>query len=561
MRRPEFPTRRNLALLVVSFLLIFTVQIGLQVANHGYTSEFARTYDEAGHYVTGLMVHDFIAGLDWRTPMAFAENYYLHYPKVALGHWPPFYYLIQATWTLLFSPSRTSIMILMALLTSLLALIIGSSLRREFGWWAGMGGGLLFLALPLVQANTSVLMLEVCLALFAFLAAISFGKYLDTESSRWAAGFTIFAVLAIMTKANGLALGLLPPLAFLIMRRYRLLRRPSFWIPAVIVIVVCGPWYWLTLDMLKNGILEQSPTLDYTLAAIPTFSQHLLLSVGIGILALAGVGVFSKIVLPFGDDAVEGKWVALFGLLLATVVFHWIVPASFEPRHLVPALPPTICLAVAGLAYLVDTLPPHGQHRALKALVLSTLAIAAFLIQTFSTPRRPWHGFDRAAAAILGQPDLDGSVLLIASDPAGEGAFISEVAVREARPGHFVLRGSKAFSKSRWDGTEYQSYFDTSDAMRDFLHQTPIGVLVVDRSVPPRYVTPDQRLLWTTLEESREDWDLMTTFSLVRNGIVIPDAIHVYVQRGHQTRERHPIHVDLTEMLGRQIGSKGTDRR
>ena len=38
--------------------------------------------------------------------MAFAENYYLHYPEVAMGHWPPGFYLLQAVWTLLFPTQR-----------------------------------------------------------------------------------------------------------------------------------------------------------------------------------------------------------------------------------------------------------------------------------------------------------------------------------------------------------------------------------------------------------------------------------------------------------------------
>lgn len=561
MRWCRSPTRMDLAYLVVSFLLIFTLQIGFQVANHSYSSEFARTYDEAGHYVTGLMIHDFIAGLDWLTPMAFAENYYIHYPKVALGHWPPGYYLLQAAWTLMFSTSRMSIMVLMALLASLLGLAICLSLKREFGRWAGIGGGLLFVALPLVQANTSVLMLEVFLALSSFLAAISFARYLETEKPLWAAGFTLFAVLAIMTKANGLTLGLVPPLAVLLTRRFRVLRRPSFWIPAALVVALCGPWYWLTLDMLKNGILEQSPTWRYTLAAIPTFSHHLVHSMGLGLFALAGIGFFAKIILPFTRRDVQDRWGALGSLLLAGLIFHWIVPASFEPRHLVSVVPPTVCFVIAGAARLATILPPTDQRVLSKTVLISILAIAISLSEILSTPRRPWFGFGSVAAAVLSLPDLESSVLLISSDPAGEGAFISEVAVREQRPGHFVLRGSKAFSNSRWDGTSYEPYFETTEAMWEFLRGTPIGVVVADRTVPPRYATPDQQLLWDTLAETAADWDLMATFSLIRNGVEHNDAIQVYVQKGHQARQRQSIRVNLTEMLGRHVEFSDTQDR
>jgi hypothetical protein len=529
------------------------------VANHGYTSEFARTYYEAGHYVTGLMTHDFIGGLDWTSPMAFAESYYIHYPKVAIGHWPPVHYLIQAAWTLTFSPSRTSLMVLMALLASVLAMVICLTLRREFGIWAGLGGGLLFVALPLIQANTSVLMLEVCLALFAFLAALSFGEYLETEKSRWAVSFTIFATLAIMTKANGLALGLIPPLAVILTRRRRLLRLPSFWIPAAVVVVLCGPWYWLTLDMLKNGVLAQSPQWAYTRAAVPAFSSQLVHSVGLGLSALAGVGFFAKIIRPGRQGTLEGRWAAIASLLLATLVFHWIVPADFEPRHLILALPPMICFLSAGIMYLAKRVPLYDFEPAPKAVLLSVLAVAVFLTQTFSIPGAPWQGYGAVAAEILSRQDLENSVFLISSDTEGEGAFVSEVALRESRPGHFVLRGSKALSNSRWDGSSYQPYFETTDEMWGFLRETPVGVVVADRSVPPRYQTPDQQVLWDTLDVTAAHWTLLGTYPLIRDGTEYPEAIQVYAQKGHQTRRRKALRINLTEMLGRQIEINDAD--
>ena len=52
--------------------------------------------------MTGLMVRDYIAAGFPDSPFRFAENYYLHYPKVAIGHWPPVFYSIQAAWMLIF---------------------------------------------------------------------------------------------------------------------------------------------------------------------------------------------------------------------------------------------------------------------------------------------------------------------------------------------------------------------------------------------------------------------------------------------------------------------------
>src|SRR4051794_28093637 len=77
-------------------LLFLAVTVLLQWLSGTYQSDFGGYADEPAHYVTGLMVHDYIAtGFPGR-PQQYAENYYLHYPKVALGHWPPVFYLMQA---------------------------------------------------------------------------------------------------------------------------------------------------------------------------------------------------------------------------------------------------------------------------------------------------------------------------------------------------------------------------------------------------------------------------------------------------------------------------------
>ena len=88
--------------------------VALQWSAGAYRSEFGAHPDESAHYVTGLMVRQYVAGRAPQPPFAFARAYYEHYPKVAIGHWPPAFYLLQTGWTLLFSASRISVLLLMA---------------------------------------------------------------------------------------------------------------------------------------------------------------------------------------------------------------------------------------------------------------------------------------------------------------------------------------------------------------------------------------------------------------------------------------------------------------
>src|SRR5579864_989864 len=90
--------RAALCLLPI-FCASVALTIGLQWRGNAYQSEWSGTEDEAAHYVTGLMVHDYIRDGLPASPLGYARRYYEHYPKVAIGHWPPVFYILQAAWT------------------------------------------------------------------------------------------------------------------------------------------------------------------------------------------------------------------------------------------------------------------------------------------------------------------------------------------------------------------------------------------------------------------------------------------------------------------------------
>ncbi|MGB6075548.1 MAG: hypothetical protein WBG29_07920, partial [Candidatus Acidiferrales bacterium] len=83
------------------WLILLVPVLCLQWYDHAFLGEFGGYPDEPAHYVTGLMFHDYFASLHYFSPLQFAENYYVHYPKVGIGHWPPVFYLLQAFWTLI----------------------------------------------------------------------------------------------------------------------------------------------------------------------------------------------------------------------------------------------------------------------------------------------------------------------------------------------------------------------------------------------------------------------------------------------------------------------------
>ena len=91
-------SRRNLAQGAGIFTLFLVLTTVLQWSNGAFYSEFAGDADEPSHYVTGLMVRDYLAQLAPAPPMEYAEAYYIHYPRVAMGHWPPMFYAVEGVW-------------------------------------------------------------------------------------------------------------------------------------------------------------------------------------------------------------------------------------------------------------------------------------------------------------------------------------------------------------------------------------------------------------------------------------------------------------------------------
>src|SRR5208283_5155063 len=101
--------------LAICSVLVALLAAG-QFTSGAYRSDFSATSDEPAHVVSSLMVREYLAHHLFENPLRFAENYYVHFPKVAIGHWPPLFYCAEAIWTLVFGASRATLLLLILLL-------------------------------------------------------------------------------------------------------------------------------------------------------------------------------------------------------------------------------------------------------------------------------------------------------------------------------------------------------------------------------------------------------------------------------------------------------------
>ncbi len=70
-------------------------------------NEYTGFPDEAAHYVSSLLIENYITNGEIEHPLAYAKDYYYHYPKVAIGHWPPVMYGMLAIWFIIFRHFQT----------------------------------------------------------------------------------------------------------------------------------------------------------------------------------------------------------------------------------------------------------------------------------------------------------------------------------------------------------------------------------------------------------------------------------------------------------------------
>ncbi len=538
--RPDTrPANRRLRISVIAFFFsAWLLATALQVAGGCYRADFDGHPDEAAHYITGLMVHDYLLSGNLLHPMAYAENYYVHYPKVAIGHWPPMFYVVQALWMLLFGTSRVSILLLMSAITGGTAAVMFFAGRLLAGPWWSAGAAAVFVCVPMVQANTGMVMAESLLALGGLLAAYFFGRYLETGEVKHAISFGAWSAITILVKGNGWALALLPPLALVLSHQWRKLLDWRLWSAAPVAALVI-PWQILTMRMVENG-WEWPWGLSYIRASVSSFGPAIAGTLGLGILLLVLLGLLGLVFPRLNEPRCVPMLSSIGALALATLLFHAVVPANIEGRRLILALPAMLLMAAYGVARL-------GQLAGSRLATGLALAAAAwFALRVFTIPQKPADcSSDQARLAMELAPGSSDR-LLVAGSSSSEGAFIAEVAQREKRPGRFVLRASKVLMDSAWSGAGATLRYSVGMAEQE-LESWGIRAIVIGPDGSESL--PSLTLARSIVNAYPDRWKPVA--SLIRCG----NAPSVFRYARPLRPDPSPVEADLSRMLGRKISS------
>jgi len=539
------------------FLLLLGFVLWGQLRSGAYADEFGGHPDEAAHFVSALMVRDYIAQLGVENsivhPKDFAEAYYESYPKVAIGNWPPGFHLLQAIWMLVLEPGQGSIFLLMAFLTAGLGTATFLAARSSLGRPWALAACMLLVVFPVVQKYSSLVMTEILLGLLVFCAVSFYARFLDTKHWSWSLGFGLFASMAILVKGSAFSLALIPPLAVVFLRRWHLLKKFVFWLPAIVVGLLCAPWYVFTLEVATDGWAGDSPSFEFFVEAFFYNLKKLLESGGPIILLLAFFGLARTCLARKNSEIERAEPSAFFSLLgilfLIVPLFHCIVPAGMEHRHLIPMLPSFAIFTVVGVRELCQKLEKNGSVLSGRRLcwVICGLALAGMFLVASPSYHKGYSGFRSVVEELYKVEDWPGPVL-ISSDSSGEGMFVAESALADSdRPSKTVVRATKLLAESKWSGGNYKASYADTDGLRRLLVNERFWAIVIDGAV--KKARPDNYSRFRhmkDLEDVCRELQLAERFTIFRGNTEYEGDIVLYRNPKFQFPEK----TDFSKLEG-----------
>jgi hypothetical protein len=503
--------------------------------------------DPAPHFVTGVMVSDYLKTSLGSNPVAFAESFYVRFPKVAFGHWPPVYYFLQALWYAFFPSTPNSARCLSAVTAFGLALLLFFQLRRAHGWIAALCAGALFCVLPGIQDATWDVKSDLLTGLFVFLAIMVFADWLDRPTG-WRSPilFAIWSVLAILTKGSAWALGPFAMLAPLLAGRTGCYRKFWYWASGVIILVAGAPFYiWMRrqgvgypadFSHLASGATHWERRVIVLRPLLAVIPWWLLVVAGIGFL----YAVWRRYRAADQSAAVTAALIAC-AWIVSQIAFLLVLPLTEEGRVYTPALAPAAMLFGMCLQWL--------QRRLVTRPALAVVApVAVTILCCLSCGTNPIHridGYRSASDAIPFHPG--GSTILISSPD--EGAFVADRLTGDRQRSGVVILASHALAVSTWSGYRYRLVFPDAPALKSYLMDLPVRYIVLDASEP---MQPHTKLLAEVIRSDPEDFHLLGDFPLRNQNGEARGSLLVY--ENGKAGDRHPAVVRVR--LGLDLGAR-----
>jgi hypothetical protein len=295
-----------------------------------------------------------------------------------------------------------------------------------------------------------------------------------------------------------------------------------------------------------GGILQRQPGWSF----VSFYTLRTVTALGVALVPFVALGVYTRLIAPWRERRVDGKWASLAALIFSVWLFHCLVPAAAaEMRYLIAVMLPMTMFLVAGMHVAAQYLRVSAITPPRRPWVVAAAVIAIFLATGFSIPKKTYHGFDQVAER-LERPEYSNSVILVSSGAVGEGMLIAEMAMREKRPSHVILRATKMLSQSDWNGMHYELTYHTPEELMEFLRNFPVDIVVIDNE-GGRAPLPHHLLLKQAVAAFPAEWEQLGSYP--QNRAAAQPTIDLYRLKTASRRSPVRIHIDMPFTLRRPI--------
>ena len=415
--------------------------------------------DEPSHFLNGVFVSTYLKIHLLTNPMAYAVDYYLHYPKISIGHWPPAYYGLLGVLFLVVPPTPENAFLINIFVSALPAVAVATALACIGGVLVALAGVAIYMLTPLVLEGFNFFMLDQALAALAVAATAAWIAYADRQTWVRAFAFAGLFTAAVLVKGNGWLLVFVPPYYLVLTGSWRTLVSPAIYVALLAAAGIVLPWYWFTSGIAADGFNYHAGT-AYALMALKENISMLAAEVTWVALPLTVVAVILKYrqrhYAPLHWQIVCG----CLSLILSTLTLQSLVPVDIVDRYMAPVLPALIVLALVGV---------HGLNTYLLALKINRrwgTPILVLLAASMLVPgaihlagRNQKVDFRLHETGLFLTKSHDNKIYLIDGAPGAEGAFIAEMAVLDPALKSYVVRSSKLLAASNFMGADYRLIF------------------------------------------------------------------------------------------------------
>lgn len=471
--------QRSPRILLIAYLLAVTLGAIAMIKAQAYLAGFSGA-DEPSHFLNGYFISSYLKDHFGSNPLAFATDFYVHYPKISIGHWPPAYYGLLGAIFLVLPTSYTSIFILNLLVSALPAIGVAAALSRLASRRAALCGVIIYALAPLTLEGQAMFMVDQPLAACLVAATALWIAYAHKPGWGLALAFAAMSALAVLVKGNGWAALFIPFFHSALTANWRRLVSVKLVVAAAVAALVVVPWYLVTSKIAADGFNYQ---------AGPAYAAKALLA---NLLFLARDISWPGLTLALYASVAEFRtrkmsalrWSIISGLIaliLATLTLQSLVPVDIVDRYVVPALPAVVVLAVLGALRLVS-LVRGAQAGTWRAVVLAVVAVSMIWpgVQHL-LEREPKADVGTVRIAQRLAPAASPSVTVIDGSTGYEGALIAAMAVQDPLLQSYAVRASKLFADSNFMGSAYTLKFAKSDGVLSELRRLGVQHVVLVR--------------------------------------------------------------------------------